>query len=392
MPFEERSIVSHREEFCRLAGASGSNVRELCRRFGVSSATAYLWLGRYGSEGRAGLENRSRRPLSSPRRTPEAMEARVVAIRRAHPAWGGRKIRRILETQGADAPSASTITQILRRHQLLDGPGVGAKPASRRFEHAAPNELWQMDFKGHFALRQGRCHPLTVLDDHSRYALELGACADEQTQTVRSRLQRVFERYGLPCRILTDNGSPWGSSGTGGRHTRLTIWLLDLGIGIAHGRPYHPQTQGKDDRFHRTLKAEVLDGRTFADLPHAQDAFDAWRQVYNMARPHEALDLATPSTRYVMSPRRAPRHIAPPDYEPGVPVRKVHPGGWFQFQGRMFYCSAAFAGLQVALRPAGPDGLLHLCYRSHVIGQFDLRHPNQTVQDVSEHPFSLSPV
>jgi transposase len=155
MPFEERSIVSHREEFCRLAVTGESNVRELCRRFGISSATAYLWLGRYGSEGRAGLENRSRRPLSSPRRTPDEMEARAVAIRRAHPAWGGRKIRRILETQGAAPPSPSTITQILRRHQLLDGPGVGAKPASRRFEHAAPNEMWQMDFKGHFALRQG---------------------------------------------------------------------------------------------------------------------------------------------------------------------------------------------------------------------------------------------
>jgi transposase InsO family protein len=392
MPFEERSIVSHREEFCRLGGADGANVRELCRRFGISTATAYLWLGRYRSGGRAGLENRSRRPLSSPHRTPDEMEARVVAIRRAHPAWGGRKIRRILETEGAAPPSASTITQILRRRHVLDGPGVVAAHAGRRFEHATPNELWQMDFKGHFALRQGRCHPLTVLDDHSRFALELGACADEQTLTVRSRLQRVFERYGLPWRILADNGSPWGSSGTGGRHTRLTIWLLDLGIGIVHGRPYHPQTQGKDERFHRTLKAEVLDGRVFADIPHAQDAFDAWREIYNLTRPHDALGLATPSTRYVMSPRPMPRHIAPPDYEPGVPVRKVHPGGWFQFQGRVFNCSGAFAGLHLAVRPAGPDGSLNLCYRSHVIGQFDLHSPNTTVQDVPEHPFSLTPV
>jgi transposase InsO family protein len=392
MPFEERSIVSHREEFCRLASASGANVRELCRRFRIGSATAYLWLGRYGVDGRAGLEDCSRRPLNSPYRTPDEMEARVVAVRLAHPAWGGRKIRRVLETQGAVPPSASTITQILRRHQLLDGPGLGAKPAGRRFEYATPNELWQMDFKGHFALRQGRCHPLTVLDDHSRYALELGACADEQTMTVRERLQRVFERYGLPWRILADNGSPWGTSGSGGRHTRLTIWMLDLGIGISHGRPYYPQTQGKDERFHRTLKAEVLDGRTFADLSHAQDAFDAWRQVYNSQRPHEALGLATPSTRYAMSPRTMPRHIPPPSYEPGAVVRKVHPGGWFQFHGHQFYCSGAFAGLHLALRPGGPDGVFHLCYRSHVIGQFDLRHPNTTVQDVPEHPFSLSPV
>lgn len=393
MPFEERSIVSHREEFCRLAVASDANVRELCRRFGISSATAYLWLGRYGSEGRSGLTNRSRRPLSSPNRTSFEMEARVLAVRRAHRAWGGRKIRRILELEeGASPPSASTITQILRRHELLGAPGVGPQRAVHRFEHATPNELWQMDFKGHFGLRQGRCHPLTVLDDHSRYALELGACADEQGLTVRSRLTQVFERYGLPWRILTDNGSPWGSSGTGGRHTRLTIWLLDLGIGIVHGRPYHPQTQGKDERFHRTLKAEVLDGRLFADLDQAQDAFDAWREVYNFRRPHQALEMATPSTRYAMSQRPMPRHIEPPDYEPGAPVRKVHGSGWFQFQGRMFYCSSAFSGLYVALRPAGTDGLLNLCYRSHVIGQFDLRHPNKTVQDVPEHPLSLSQV
>lgn len=392
MPFEERSIVSHREEFCRLARAGGSNVRELCRRFRISSATAYLWLGRYAVEGRTGLENRSRRPLGSPNRTPDMMEARVIAVRQAHPAWGGRKIRRILQTQGAAPPSASTITEILRRHQLLGAPGGGAATAGRRFEHAAPNDLWQMDFKGNFALGQGRCHPLTVLDDHSRYALELGACADEQTLTVRERLQRVFERYGLPRRILTDNGSPWGASSAGGRYTRLTIWLLDLGVRTVHGRPYHPQTQGKDERFHRTLKAEVLDGRLFADLARAQHAFDAWREVYNMQRPHEALELATPSSRYAMSPRPMPRHIAPPDYEPGAMVRKVHPGGWFQLQGRQFYCSGAFAGLQVALRPADDDGVFHLCYRSHVIGRFDLRRPNTTVQDVPEHPFSLSPV
>ena len=393
MPFEERSIVSHREEFCRLASAGGANVRELCRRFRISPATGYLWLGRFAAEGRAGLKNRSRRPLRSPHRTPQEMEARVAAIRLAHPAWGGRKIRRVLEMDGAAPPAASTITEILRRHQLMgESGGSAAAAVGQRFEHAAPNDLWQMDFKGHFALGQGRCHPLTVLDDHSRYALELGACADEQTLTVRQRLQRVFERYGLPRRILADNGSPWGTSGAGGRHTRLTIWLLDLGVRIVHGRPYHPQTQGKDERFHRTLKAEVLDGRLFADLAHAQAAFDAWLPVYNTQRPHEALGLAVPSARYAMSPRPMPRQVPPPCYEPGAAVRKVHPGGWFQFHGRQFYCSGAFAGLHLALRPAGPDGVFHLCYRSHVIGRFDLRNPNTTVQDVPEHPFSLSPV
>ena len=136
----------------------------------------------------------------------------------------------------------------------------------------------------------------------------------------------------------------------------------------------------------------MLDGRVFANLGAAQEAFDAWREVYNTMRPHQALGMATPSSRYAMSGRSMPRHIEPPDYEPGVAVRKVHGGGWFQFKGGIFYCSGAFSGLHLALRPAGPDGLFNLCYRSHILGQFDLRHPHKTVQDVSEHPFSLSPV
>jgi transposase InsO family protein len=320
------------------------------------------------------------------------VEARVLAVRLEHPAWGGRKISKVLEMAGVSPPSASTITAILRRHQLLDGPGSGAPRAFQRFEHAAPNDLWQMDFKGHFALGQGRCHPLTVLDDHSRYALELGACANEQGLTVRSRLERVFERYGLPWRILADNGSPWGTSGNPERHTRLTVWLLDLGVEVIHGRPYHPQTQGKDERFHRTLKAEVLDGRVFADLGQAQDTFDRWREVYNTERPHQALDMATPATRYAMSARSMPRHIEPPDYEPGVPVRKVHGGGWFQFKGRIFNCSGAYAGLHLALRPAPSDGLFNLCYRSHILIQVDLSQGRPAVHHVPEHPFTLYPV
>ncbi|MDR3537720.1 MAG: DDE-type integrase/transposase/recombinase [Acetobacteraceae bacterium] len=179
-----------------------------------------------------------------------------MAVRSQHPAWGGRKIRRVLQDQGLERPpSASTITQMIRRRGVLNGPGAGERRDWVRFEHAAPNDLWQMDFKGWFDLDRGRCHPLTVLDDHSRYALEIGACGDEQGQTVRARLEAVFGRYGLPLRILSDNGPPWGSAGHG-EHSRLSVWLTDLGIGVSHGRPYHPQTQGKDERFHRTLKAE----------------------------------------------------------------------------------------------------------------------------------------
>lgn len=163
--------------------------------------------------------------------------------------------------------------------------GAGDVRHWTRFEHAEPNDLWQMDFKGHFAMREGRCHPLTLLDDHSRYSLTIGACDNERTATVQAHLTRLFERHGLLRRILTDNGSPWGTAGSSERHTVLTVWLMDLGMVVTHGRPDHPQTQGKHERFHRTLKGEVLDGRIFETLAEAQKAFDAWRHVYNTRRP-----------------------------------------------------------------------------------------------------------
>jgi transposase InsO family protein len=374
MPFTERSIVGQRAEFCRLALMPRASVRELCRRFGVSPQTGYKWLDRFEVGGLAGLADRSRRPLVSPGRTMADLEARILAVRAEHPVWGGRKIRRVLENGGlATPPAASTITAVLRRNGLLNGPGAGEKRDFQRFEHAAPNDLWQMDFKGHFALAQGRCHPLTSLDDHSRYCLELGACGDERTGTVQERLERAFRHYGLPWRILADNGPPWGTAGSAQRHTPLTVWLLDLNVQVIHGRPYHPQTQGKEERFHRTLKAEVLDGGAFDTLAKAQAAFDQWREVYNAKRPHEGIGMATPASRYRMSQRSLPTTISPPQYEPQVQTRKVNVGGWISFKGRVVNCPKAFAGRRLALRPTTNDGVFDLCYRRHVLAQVDLR-------------------
>ncbi|WP_151114759.1 IS481 family transposase [Hypericibacter adhaerens] len=386
------SALDRRVEFVRLAQAPGCNFSELCRRFGVSRSDGYKWLRRFEAEGAPGLQERSRRPRSSPGRTPGELEAEVLAVRAEHPAWGGRKIRKVLQREGRDAPAASTVTAILRRHGKLDGPGAGEARDWVRFEHEAPNDLWQMDFKGHFALGTGRCHPLTVLDDHSRYALAIGACGDERETTVRERLTGVFRRYGLPLRLLADNGAPWGTAGPE-RHTRLTVWLMDLGVGVCHGRPYHPQTQGKDERFHRTLKAELLDRWPLQDLAGAQAAFDHWREVYNAKRPHEALGLEPPASRYRMSPRPMPERIDPPEYEPQAQLRKVHDTGWISFKGRQINCSKAFVGRRLALRATTTDGVFDLCYRSHVLSQVDLRqHITHTVLDVPERVSSMSPV
>lgn len=373
MPWSEKSIMSQRHEFVMLFEQEGVNRRELCRRFGISPTIGYRLWARWRQEGKAGLADRSRRPRRSPGRRSADIEALVLAVRNEHPAWGGRKLRRRLQDLGHQpAPSASTITAILHRHARIEGAASAGHQAFARFERAAPNELWQMDYKGHFATRAGRCHPLTVVDDHSRYAVGLRACGDQRGDTVQAELTAIFRRYGLPERMLMDNGSPWGSDALH-RHTWLTVWLLELGVAISHGRPYHPQTQGKDERFHRTLTAEVIGRRAFADLAECQCRFDAWRVVYNTQRPHEALDLATPAARYRPSERRFPETIEPFDYGPGAIVRRVDEDGWLSFRNRPVKLGRAFGHRRVALRPTDQEGCFDVMFCTHQVGALDLR-------------------
>lgn len=377
MPFQEVSRMASRQEFVLLATQEGVNVRQLCRRFGVSPKTGYKWLARFRAAGAAGLSDQSRRPKRSPARTEASVEQMVLEARAEHPAWGGRKLRRLLQQRGAiEIPAASTITEILRRHHLLDAAESQRHRAFTRFEHAAPNDLWQMDFKGHFALEAGgRCHPLTVLDDHSRYALGVQACDNEQGLTVQRELTGIFRCFGLPRRMLMDNGAPWGSDR---EHpfTPLTVWLMRLGIRVSHGRPYHPQTQGKDERFHRTLQCEVLQRHRFRDLAECQARFNPWRETYNSVRPHEALGLCVPASRYQLSATPFPETLPPIEYPPGYEVRKVQDGGEVSFHGRTFRVAQAFRGYPVGLRPTPHDSCFEVCFCHTELGSLNLRASN----------------
>ena len=373
MPWQEVSTVLLRQEFVMLATAEGANVRALCRRYTISPKTGYKWLGRYRRQGRTGVTDRSRRPHRSPTRTAPALERAVLAVRAAHPVWGGRKIRAVLLARGHPTlPSPSTMTAILQRHGQIAPEAAPKHTAWQRFEHDAPNRLWQMDFKGHFALLAGRCHPLTVLDDHSRFAVGLQACGDETGRTVQARLIACVRRYGLPEALLVDNGPPWGSDAAH-PHTPLTAWLIRLGVRIRHGRPYHPQTQGKDERFHRTLKAEVLGTRVLRDLAHCQREFDRWREVYNLQRPHEALAMAVPASRYRVSPRAFPEVLPPIEYGPADLVRKVAEGGELSYRNRTFRVGKAFRGYPVALRPTLVDGVFDVFFCHQRVAQVNLR-------------------
>ena len=372
MPFKEMSKVTSRYEFVTQAIAENANVSELCRRLGITRRTGYKWIDRFLAEGEDGLEEMSRKPHHSPYRTRVGIEKLVLQMQDAHPAWGARKIRKVLANDGHDGiPARSTVHAILRRHGRVDPVKSLESKAWKRFEREEPNELWQMDFKGHFATGRGRCHPLTVLDDCSRYCIGLEACGDERGKTVRTRLTGIFRRYGLPEAIITDNGPPWGAPASPESFTEFGVWLIRLGIRVLKAGEYHPQTNGKVERFHRTLKAEVLQGRHFRDLNECRRAFDQWRPVYNFRRPHEALGDQTPSARYHMSHRSFPETLPEIEYGPDDHVRKVQSGGRISFRGVDYRVGIAFKGLHVAVRPTTEDGVFDVYFYRQNIAQIN---------------------
>jgi transposase InsO family protein len=388
MPWREVSKMDQRREFIGLAMQEGANRRELCRRFGINPDTGYKWIRRWTADRE--LSDRSRRPHSSPDQTEAAIEAAILAVRDAHPAWGARKIARCLERNGAACPACSTVHEILRRHGRIAAPAGGAA-ASQRFEKPAPNLLWQMDFKGHIPLSSGgRCHPLTIVDDHSRYAVALEACANEQASTVQGRLQRTFRRYGLPDAFFVDNGTPWGDA-SGQRWTRLGVWLLKLGVAVLHSRPYHPQSRGKNERFHRTLKAEVFALQRFRGLAEVQQALDGWRTVYNLDRPHQALGHEVPASRYWPSSRAMPEQLPEVQYNDGEIIRRVGTTkAYVSFRGQAWKVPQAFCGETLAIRPRGTDGQYAVCFGAYEVAKINLTQP-ECVGDVSEQVSVMSP-
>lgn len=354
MPWQEKDTMSLRREFVELARQEGANIRALCRHYGISPKSGYKWLKRYeqSQNETAALIDHSRQPRTSPARTPTAIEAAVVQLRQEHPAWGGRKIARRLLDLGLSSVAPSTVTSILHRHALIRPEASVAAQPWQRFEHAQPNALWQIDFKGDFPTPVGRCYALTLLDDHSRFNLTITACARTNTASVRPCLEQVFRLYGLPVRINADNGAPWGSPSLAERGlSELSVWLIRQGIHVSHSTPYHPQTNGKLERFHRSLDIEVLAGRSFADLPAAQRAFDVWRTVYNCERPHEALAMQTPAQRYQPSLITYREHLLPIEYPASDIVMTVGWNGFIKFMGRRLRLSTALHRLPVALRP-----------------------------------------
>lgn len=351
MPWKEATIMSQKEQFVLCALKKEISFKALCTQFQISRETGYKLVRRYKREGLKGLEAQSRAPQHSPLKTHRAIEEQIIKIRVQHSTWGGRKIySHLLELGIKDLPAPSTISDILKRNGYISEEESLKRQALIRFEREHSNDLWQMDFKGKFQLTSKEtCFPLTILDDHSRFSLCIKACPNEQYLTVKTRLIETFEHYGLPNQFNVDNGNPWGNSKRF-KHTQLTVWLMRLGIRVTHSRPRHPQTNGKLERFHRTLKKDVLAQHTITDFEHAQFLFDEWREIYNYKRPHQAINMLVPSKKYQPSQRTMPTQLNPIEYSDDALVRKVRGNGRINYKGNEYLMGEAFAGHEVELK------------------------------------------
>lgn len=353
MPWKEQTGMSQRKDFVQRALQPDQNISKLCAEFGVSRKTGYKWIKRYMEMGTNGLKDRSRRPKHSPNRTPRDIEMRVLRMRRQHPAWGGRKLQTRLKNLGyQDIPSPSTITAILHRNECINQEESVKRQKVIRFEKDKPNQMYQMDFKAPTTINGTEYTILTILDDHSRYLLCLKICVNQRRETVQGHLTSTFRCFGVPETILTDNGPPWGPSNEKPYYTKLAIWLMRLGIRVIRSRPYHPQTLGKDERLHRTLQAEVLNLHSFSSVDELQDRLEGWQHIYNTQRPHEALDLKTPHTRYLPSPRLFPEKLPPIEYPQNYETRKVSLSGYISFRDTNYKVGKAFADFPVGLIPS----------------------------------------
>ena len=388
MPWLETDVRDQRIQFVLTVRRGTATVSDACRAFGISRTTGYKWLRREAAAGSvAALSDRSRRPHHSPQRTPLAVVARLGELR-AHFGWGGAKLAPLLAAEG-QVLAPRTIDRWIQREGWTRPDGAPA-PALHRFTHGAPNDLWQMDAKGAYPLaNRQRCHTLSVLDDHSRFVVGLTPLLTLQTAAVRAALIRSFERYGVPAAMLMDHGAPWWSTAGLGGLTRLVVFLLKQDIRVIFSAVRHPQTQGKVERFHRTL-AERL---RWIGVPTTLAGFTetlAWfREEYNEVRAHAALGLTPPATHFTPSPRPYRSTPRPWTYPAGLEIRRVHQTGVIRVGGHVYFVSEALGGEDVACVPLA-DRILVLYRRMYVRELHPRRHQSVALMQPIDETWPLA--
>jgi transposase InsO family protein len=352
------------------------DVAEACERRGISRKTGYKYLNRYLEEGVAGLAERSRRPHSCPHATTEEVRELLIGEKKRRPTWGPKKLIERLQRRDPSLalPAVSTASGLLksagwvknrRRSRQVVAPPLWKPP---RTEADAPNRVWTIDFKGEFRLgNQQLCYPLTLVDLYSRDLRAVAGLTSTRGLLVKPVLERVFQKDGLPEVIRSDNGNPFVGNALGGL-SRLAVWWVKLGIRLERIQPGHPEQNGAHERMHRTLKAETTRPPRF-NLADQQQAFDAFRGEYNEQRPHEALDMRTPSELYTTSPRPFPAVLPTITYPGHFERRRVRQDGCIKWCGSLLFVSETLEKEEVGLEEID-DGQWSLYFGSILLGRF----------------------
>ena len=365
------SMAELRLEVLLEAERTGLTVTEICRRYGISRQTYYRYRGRYLAEGLPGLEDRSRRPHHPANQIPADLEARIVGMRKDHPRWGARRIRAELARAGVDPPVVSTVHQVLVRNGLVAVRPPRRGRADKRFEREISNDLWQIDATRIVLADNAEVWVVDVIDDHSRYLLAAIAGPAATGDLAWDAFEIAASRYGLPRQVLSDNGLIF----TGRLHgtaVAFEVSLKELGIELINSAPYHPQTLGKLERFHRTVKEWLTDEGPAETLEHLQELLDGFRFHYNRQRPHQGIDDQTPAERYgivsidpdvIRLP--GPDEMTEPTYPPDAYVRKVGETGNIGFRGKLIHVGIRYATAQV--RVIEVDRLVHIYHGDDLI-------------------------
>ena len=367
MPWECKTVEDQRREFAQAAMYC-KNFSALCREFGITRRTGLKWKERYTAC--QPLTDRSRKPHATPTRTPEEVELLILAVRAENPGWGAKTIHRVLERRGCqNLPCVKTVNNILHRYGCISPEESQKRQPYTSFEKERCNVMWQTDFKGEFRMKDNNyCYPLTILDDHSRYSLRI-APRLSTANVVIPVFTEVFQQYGMPDSILSDNGAQFAGFRKG--YTQFEKWLIDLDILPIHGRIKHPQTQGKIERFHRTMKHELLNYTEIADIEDAQTKFRLWQDKYNNLRPHEALGMKTPGEVYEPSQRQYESKVKEFEYGGEHHVLKVNSWGYVRFNGWQVYLSETMANQYIEFRTSSDGETFAACYRNFKIAEFD---------------------
>jgi putative transposase len=360
--------MEQRVEFAFKALTS-ENFRRLCQEYGISTKTGYKWRERLLRRGLEGLAEESRRPQSSPQQLSQEEVCEMVRLKLAHPHWGPRKIRALYLRQGGQGVSESSFKRVLeaagltQRRKRRRASEAGRLSSGKRAGQA--NEIWTVDFKGWWHGANGRCEPLTVRDEYSRYLLELRALENARSQTVQKSFERLFERHGLPVAIRSDNGAPFASRRAIHGLSRLSAWWVALGIDLERGRPGHPQDNGAHERVHRdiSLELESLGSET------TQEALDLWRHEFNHERPHQALEMRCPAQLYRPSERSFKGNPEELTYAT-MSTRTVNHGGQIHWEKQKLFISSSLAGWSVGLKVA-ENTLIEVWFARLLLGHID---------------------